>query len=97
MQSIAIVGLQSENNDASANQIKKEIYSPNNNATFFDIAQEYLDELENAKNLNRLSTDKARNGFILKYSKSKQLSFQEINKSFLNRLEIYLKTHSSLS
>jgi Arm DNA-binding domain/Phage integrase SAM-like domain len=93
----ALITLQSENKDASANQIKKEIYYSGNNATFFEIAQEHLDDLEQSNKLNRLSCDKAWIGFILKYHKSKQLTFQEINERFLKKLKICLKAEHSLS
>ena len=92
----ALISLQSENKDASANQIKREIYSPTSNATFFDLAQEHLNYLESSKKLNRLSSDKAWIGFILKYHKSKQLAFQEINERFLKKLMICLKAEHSL-
>jgi integrase len=93
----ALITLQSENKDASANQIKKEIYFSGSNATFFEIAQEHLNDLEQSNKLNRLSCDKAWVGFILKYHKSKQLTFQEIDERFLKKLSVFLKSNHSLS
>ncbi|MGO3719895.1 MAG: phage integrase SAM-like domain-containing protein [Mesonia hippocampi] len=93
----ALITLQSEKKDASANQIKKEIYSSANSSTFFELAQEHLDELESAEKLNRLSTDKAWVSFIIKFNKSKQLSFQEIDERFLKKLMLDLKVKYSLS
>ena len=93
----ALITLQSEKKDASANQIKKEIYSSANSSTFFELAQEHLDELESAEKLNRLSTDKAWVSFIIKFNKSKQLSFQEIDERFLKKLMLDLKAKYSLS
>ncbi len=93
----ALIKLQSENKDTSANQIKKEIYSSGKNSTFFEFAQGHLDELESSKKLNRLSCDKAWVGFILKFHKSKQLSFEEIDEWFLKKLTSYLKSNHSLS
>lgn len=92
----ALISLQSEKKDASANQIKKEIYSSGNSSTFFELTQEHLDELENSEKLNRLSTDRALVGYIEKFHKSKQLSFQEIDERFLKKLMIYLKAKHSL-
>lgn len=92
-----LISLQSENNDTSANQIKKKIFHSGENATFFEIAQEHLDDLDRSNKLNRLSSDKAWIGFILKYHKSKQLTFQEITERFLKKLIIYLKVEHSLS
>ncbi|SIQ20811.1 site-specific integrase [Maribacter ulvicola] len=93
----ALIALQSDKKDASANQIKKEIYNPQGNSTFFELAQEHLDDLERSNKLNRLSSDKAWVGFILKFHKSKQLSFQEINERFLKKLMVSLKSEYSLS
>ena len=93
----ALITLQSDNKDVSANQIKKEIYASSSNATFFDLAQEHLDDLEASHKLNRLSCDKAWVGFILKFHKSKQLTFQEIDERFLKKLSVYLKAEHSLS
>jgi len=93
----ALITLQSEKKDASANQIKKEIYSSGKNLTFFELAQEHLDELESSEKLNRLSTDSALVNYLLKFHKSKQLSFQEIDERFLKKLMMYLKVKHSLA
>lgn len=93
----ALITLQSEKKDASANQIKKEIYSSGNSSTFFELAQEHLDELETSEKLNRLSTDSALVSYLIKFHKSKQLSFQEIDERFLKKLMIYLKVKHSLA
>ena len=92
-----LITLQSGNKDASANQIKKEIYSSVNSSTFFELAQEHLDDLESSDKLNRLSTDKAWVSFIIKFNKTKQLSFQEIDERFLKKLMLNLKAKHSLS
>ena len=93
----ALITLQSEKKDASANQIKKELYSSGRNSTFFELAQEHLDDLESLEKLNRLSADKAWISYILKFYKSKQLTFQEIDERFLKKLMLYCKTKHKLS
>ena len=93
----ALITLQSDNKDASANQIKKEIYSSGNSSTFFELAQENLDDLESSEKLNRLSTDKAWVSFIIRFNKTKQLSFQEIDERYLKKLMLNLKVKHSLS
>jgi site-specific recombinase XerD len=93
----ALIDLQAQYKDASANQIKKEIYASGNSSTFFELAEEHLDELEVAEKLNRLSTDSALISYIVKYHKSKQLSFQEIDERFLKKLMIYLKVKHHLA
>ena len=93
----ALITLQSENRDASANQIKRELYSSGRNSTFFELAQEHLDNLKSLKKLNRLSADKAWVGYILKFYKSKQLTFQEIDERFLKKFMLYCITKHKLS
>ena len=93
----ALITLQTEHKDASANQIKKEIYYSNGNSTFFELSQEHLDDLESLEKLNRLSGDKAWIGYIFKFHKSKQLTFQEIDERFLKKFVLYAKTEHKLS
>ncbi|MBU2949333.1 site-specific integrase [Tamlana agarivorans] len=93
----SLIALQVKNKDASANQIKNELYNLGKNSTFFELANEHLDDLKLSNKLNRLSCDKAWVGFILKFHKSKQLTFQEIDERFLKKLMITLKSIHSLS
>ena len=57
----------------------------------------HLDDLENSEKLNRLSTDKAWVSFIIKFNKTKQLSFQEIDERYLKKLILNLKIKHFLS
>jgi len=86
-----LIDLQSQKKDLSANQIKNEIYSSNANANFFALAEVYLDEMKHNNKLARLSSDKPRVKHVLEFSKSKQLTFQEIDESFLKRFILYLR------
>lgn len=92
-----LITLQTEDKDASARQIKTEIYRPTSNLTFFDYADEHLQALEAEKKINRHSTDSAWIGYVIKFSKSRQLTFQEMDDRFLRKLKIYLKGPSALS
>ena len=92
-----LIDLQSERKDLSANQIKREIYSSIESTTFFEVAQGYLLELERNKKLSRLSSDKARVGHVIKFAKSNQLTFQEIDEPFLKRFKLYLRTKRLIS
>ncbi|SRX52760.1 site-specific integrase [Aequorivita sp. CIP111184] len=86
-----LIELQSRKKDFSANQIKNEIYSSNANANFFALAEVYLDEMKDNNKLARLSSDKPRVKHVLEFSKSKQLTFQEIDESFLKKFILYLR------
>ncbi len=89
-----LLELQSENNDISSSQIKKRINSSLRNTSFFDVAQNYLDELEKNNKLSRLSSDKVRVKHVLNFTQSKQLTFQEINETFLKQFSSYLRSKS---
>jgi len=86
-----LIDLQSQKKDLSANQIKNEIYSSNANSNFFTLAEVYLDEMKHNNKLARLSSDKPRVKHVLEFSKSKQLTFQEIDESFLKKFILYLR------
>ncbi|WP_417558638.1 MULTISPECIES: phage integrase SAM-like domain-containing protein [Flavobacteriaceae] len=86
-----LIDLQSQKKDLSANQIKNEIYSSNANANFFALAEVYLDEMKHNNKLARLSSDKPRVKHVLEFSKSKQLTFQEIDEGFLKKFILYLR------
>lgn len=92
-----LIALQTNNRDASANQIKKEIYKPTSNLTFFDFVDEHLEALEVEGKINRLSTDSAWVSYIERYCKVRHLTFQEIDERFLKKFKIYLKGSCSLT
>ncbi|GMN11584.1 site-specific integrase [Croceitalea sp. MTPC9] len=92
-----LISLQTENKDASARQIKSEIYKPNSSLTLFDYAEEHLETLKAEGKMNRYSVDSAWIGFVQKFSKSRSLSFQEIDERFLKKLKTSLRGNYSLS
>lgn len=92
-----LIALQTYNKDASARQIKREIYKPTSSLTFIDYSKEHLETLEAEEKMNRLSVDSAWISYIEKYYNSKQLSFQEIDERFLKKLKTYLKSKHALS
>jgi integrase len=92
-----LIALQTYNKDASANQIKKEIYKPTSNLTFFDFVDEHLEALEVEGKMNRLSTDSAWVSYIEKYCKVRHLTFHEIDERFLKKFKIFLKGNCSLT
>ncbi len=92
-----LIDLQSQQKDISANQIKKQLYSSPESTSFFEVANDFLHELELNNKLSRLSADKARVKHVLKFTKSKQLTFPEINETFLKRFQTYLRKKHNLS
>ncbi|WP_299106885.1 site-specific integrase [uncultured Winogradskyella sp.] len=92
-----LMNLQAEKQDISANRIKDKLYKGSNGSTFFEIAKAFLDELEANKKLARFYSDKVRVNHVLNFSKSNQLSFQEIDEKFLRNFKTHLKTKHGLS
>ena len=92
-----LLELQVEKKDLSANQIKKKLYASSESTTFFEVAKDFLDELEAHKKLSRLSSDKVRVNHLLNFNKSKKLTFQEIDEQFLKKFKIYLREKHHLS
>ncbi|GFZ81582.1 transposase [Aquaticitalea lipolytica] len=92
-----LIFLQTNNRDASAQQIKREIYKPKSSLTFFDFANEHLEGLQAENKINRYSTDSAWLSYIEKYCSGRHLTFQEIDECFLKKFKIYLKGSCSLS
>ena len=92
-----ILKLQSENKDISVSQIKEELESSMNKKDFFQIAQQYLDELETNNKLNQLSSDKPRIKHLKKYCKSTVLPFKEISTHFLKGFITHLKLERKIS
>jgi integrase len=92
-----LIELQFDNQDISSNQIKKEIDSTSKSASFSIISNEYLKDLENNNKLTRLFSDRVRVKHVLKFHKSKQLTFQEIDENFLRRFQSYLRNNKKLS
>ncbi len=93
----ALVDLQSDKKDYSANQIKESLYSKSKSSTFYEVANDFLFELEANNKLAQLSADKVRVNHLMNFNKSKQLTFPEIDEPFLRKFKIYLKKEFNLS
>lgn len=92
-----ILGLQTDNKDLSTAQLKEEIESTINKKDFFQVAHEYLNELESNNKLNQFSSDKPRVNHLKKFANSMHLPFKEINVKFLKGFISYLKTERQVS
>ena len=92
-----LIELQLDQTDISANQVKKQLVSNHSSTSFYDVAKAYLHELETNKKLTRLSSDKVRVNHLINFAASKQITFQEIDESFLKRFQSYLRNDRGLS
>lgn len=86
-----LMDLQADKQDLSSNRIKDKLYKGSKTSSFSEISKAFLDELEANKKLARYYADKVRVNHVLNFSKSNQLSFQEINEQFLRNFKIHLR------
>ncbi|MFS4493399.1 tyrosine-type recombinase/integrase [Maribacter sp. 2308TA10-17] len=93
----ALIELQSNRNDISSIQIKREITNTLDYFTFWEVAEEYLQELKSDGKLTRYYSDKVRINHVVAFFESKELSFPEIDEVFLRRFRLYLKNKRNLS
>ncbi|WP_373060074.1 phage integrase SAM-like domain-containing protein [Zunongwangia sp. H14] len=92
-----LLELQAEGKDFSAAQIKKEILFLNSDKNFFDVADAHIEEIKANGKYGRLTVDKAYIGHIASFVKSHQLSFQDLNESFLRKYITFLRNSKKLS
>ncbi len=85
-----LLELQTNNTDITSKQIKNEISFKNNGKSFFEVADMHMKELVANNKFSRLSVDKAYIDHLLKFSQSGQLSFQDINETFLKGYKAHL-------
>ncbi|WP_339894917.1 site-specific integrase [uncultured Algibacter sp.] len=92
-----LMDLQAEKQDLSSIRIKEKLYKNSKSSSFSEISKAFLDELEANKKLARYYADKVRVNHVLNFSKSNQLSFQEIDEQFLRNFKTHLRTKIGLS
>lgn len=88
-----LIELQTENKDLSVKFLKKKVYT-NTSKSFFEVAKEFLNELENSGKISRWSSDKARVRHLENFVGTKNLSFAEIDETLLRNFMVYLKNKS---
>ncbi len=86
-----LIELQSSDTVISSRQIKKEIVEPLSDKSFYDLGQEYLNELASHNKLTQYSSDRVHISYVTEFAKSKNLSFREIDEAFLKKYMSFLK------
>lgn len=89
----ALINLQSENKDLSVKLLKNKVYS-NTSKGFFEVAKEFLNELEKSGKISRWSSDKARVKHLENFVGTKKLNFTDIDEPFLRNFMVYLRNQS---
>ncbi|WP_103072299.1 site-specific integrase [Aquimarina sediminis] len=92
-----IFEFESANKTFTAKQITSFVKNENKNKTFFELANEYLVNLEKTGKFKRAKSDKSRLKCIEEFHKSNHLAFQEIDILFLKKLKVYLISYQGVS
>ncbi|MEM1327207.1 MAG: site-specific integrase [Bacteroidota bacterium] len=86
-----ILEAESENNISSAQSIGERIRSKKEHFSFFDLATNHLQHLEDSRQFNRLSIERSRVNHFRDFLKQKDLHFQEITPVLLRKYQAYLR------
>ncbi|MCM4152825.1 recombinase [Arenibacter sp. N53] len=65
--------------------------------TFFELADEHIEDLINANKHNRAISDRSKINSIKKFVKNRNLTFEEIDEHLLKKMKIYLRNTAGLS
>lgn len=87
-----ILELQTKCKELSLSEIKRNIIKPLGSETFNSISKRYLAELEQNNKFSRINSEKPKINHVLKFSKTDNLYFHEINEHFLKQFIIHLQT-----
>ncbi len=81
----------------SAKQIIDSIRKNTKRLSFFELADEHVEDLMKAHNYNRAISDRSKINRIKEFAKKRKLEFEEIDENLLKKLKIYLRTTAGLS
>lgn len=87
----------SKNEKITASQILDKVRDKLDDTTFYALAEEHIEDLKQAKKLNRAISDRSKLNRIKEFSKKKTLNFHEVDELFLRRLKTYLLTKRHVS
>lgn len=81
----------------TAKQILDSVRDKRKNNSFFELANEHVDDLFKSNKYNRAISDRGKVRRISEFTKGRELSFQEIDESMLKRLKTFLKIQRNIS
>ena len=92
-----IFELESSKQNYTAKQIVDSIRNNAKKLSFFELADEHVTDLIKANKHNRAISDKSKVNRLKEFAKNRNLTFEEIDITFLKKLKIYLRNNASLS
>jgi len=92
-----IFEMESSKQNYTATQILDSIRKNTKRLSFFELADEHVEDLFKANNHNRAISDRSKINRIKEFAKKRNLEFEEIDENLLKKMKIYLSTTSGLS
>lgn len=92
-----IFEMETSKQNYTAKQIIDSIRKNTKRLSFFELADEHIEDLINANNHNRSISDRSKLNRIKEFAKKRNFEFEEIDENLLKKLKIYLRTTSGLS
>jgi integrase len=92
-----IFEMEASKQNYSAKQIIDSIRKNTKRLSFFELAEEHVDDLTKANNHNRAISDRSKLNRIKEFAKKRNFEFEEMDENLLKKLKIYLRTTAGLS
>ncbi|MCG2461672.1 site-specific integrase [Flavobacteriaceae bacterium F89] len=92
-----IFELEASKQDYTAKQVIDSIRKNTKKLSFFELADNHIEDLIKAKNHNRAISDRSKINRIKEFAKNRNLTFQEIDENLLKRMKIYLRNTVGIS
>jgi len=92
-----IFEMEASKQNYTAKQIIDSIRKDTKRLSFFELADEHVEDLIKAKNYNRAISDRSKINRIKEFAKKRSLEFEDIDENLLKKLKIYLRTTAGLS
>ncbi len=92
-----ILEMESSNKSYTAIQVMNAIKNNKKKQTFFELAKEHIEDLTKLEKHNRAISDQSKINRIKEFAKNENLSFEEIDDCFLNKLKIHLSSIGTIS
>ncbi|HLG40371.1 MAG TPA: site-specific integrase [Chitinophagaceae bacterium] len=87
-----LLELESTEERVSATGVKQKIKNEKINASFFNLAEQYLSSIQKSGKYTRYSADKPRIKHFKEFLNRKDIDFKDINELLLRRFQAYLKS-----
>jgi len=93
-----VLDMKAKHNDSfHVSDIKPLLTNTTNGNSFFDFAEDYIKQLERSKKYSRVDSEQPLLNRIKRFTNGKNLDFDQITTSFLQKLIVHLKRQNTIS